>query len=80
MCMCADLRVVCAVGRPPPPLGLPLLPHLKHRDVILPVDLVGWGMEPATLAHVLVQDAAALHVTQAELAQVQFGQSGARVI
>ena len=58
-------------GAPRPPL----LPHLKHRDVILPVDLIGWGVEPATLAHVLVQDAAALHVAQAKLTQVQLGQS-----
>lgn len=50
--------------------------HLEHRDVILPVDLVGRRVKPATLLHVLVEDAAALHVAEAELAQVELGQSG----
>lgn len=33
-------------------------------------------MEPAALLHVLVEDAAALHVAQAELTQVELGKSG----
>lgn len=52
--------------------------HLKHRDVVLPVDLVGRRVEPAALLHVLVEDAAALHVAEAELAQVELRQSGER--
>ena len=47
--------------------------HLKYRDVILPVDLVGRRMEPVALLHVLVEYAATLHVAQAELAQVELG-------
>lgn len=50
-------------------------PHLEYRDVVLPVDLVGRGVEPIALLHVLVEDAATLHVAQAELAQVQLGES-----
>lgn len=50
-------------------------PHLEHRDVILPVDLVGRRVKPRALAHVLVQDAATLHVAQTELAQVQLRKS-----
>lgn len=53
-------------------------PHLEHRDVVLPVDLVGGRVKPRALAHVLVQDAAALHVAQAELTQVQLRKSGRR--
>lgn len=64
-----------------PPLLLLLLTwspgaHLKHGDVVLPVDLVGGRVEPAALLHVLVEDAAALHVAQAELTQVELGKSG----
>lgn len=52
--------------------------HLEHRDVVLPVDLVGGRVEPAALLHVLVEDAATLHVAEAELAQVELRQSGGR--
>lgn len=52
--------------------------HLEHRDVVLSVDLVGGRVEPAALLHVLVEDAAALHVAEAELAQVELRQSGGR--
>lgn len=52
------------------------LSHLKHRDVVLPVDLVGWRVEPGALPHVLEEDAATLHITQAELTQVELRQSG----
>lgn len=37
-------------------------PHLEHRHVVLPVDLVGRRVEPAALSHVLVENASALHV------------------
>lgn len=50
-------------------------PYLEYRDIVLPVDLVGGGVEPIALLHVLVEDAATLHVAQAELAQVQLGES-----
>ena len=46
-------------------------PHLKDGHVVLPVDLVGGRVEPAALPHVLVENAAALHVAQAELTQVE---------
>lgn len=52
------------------------LSHLKHRDVVLPVDLVGWRVEPGALPHVLEEDAATLDVTQAELTQVELRQPG----
>lgn len=45
--------------------------HLIHGDVVLPVDLVGRRVEPLALLHVLVENAAALHVTQAKLTQVE---------
>ena len=53
-------------------------PHLKDGDVVLPVDLVGGRVEPAALPHVLVENAAALHVAQAELTQVQLREPGWR--
>lgn len=42
-------------------------PYFKYRNVILPVNLIGWRVEPVALLHVLVEDAATLHVAQAEL-------------
>lgn len=57
------------------PLSLSLS-HLEHGDTILPVDLIGWRVEPGTLPHVLEEDAATLDVTQAELTQVELRQSG----
>lgn len=57
------------------PAGLDRSPHLKHGDVVFPVDLIGRRVEPAALLHVLVEDAATLHVAQAELAQVQLWKS-----
>lgn len=47
------------------------VPYLKYRHIILPVDLIGRGVEPVALLHVLVEDAATLHVAQAELTQVK---------
>lgn len=58
--LCASVCVVCGWEKVPEP-------HLEHRDVVLSVDLVGGRVKPRALAHVLVQDAAALHVAQAEL-------------
>lgn len=46
-------------------------PHLEHGHVVLPVDLVGRRVEPAALSHVLVENAAALHVAQTELTEVE---------
>lgn len=50
--------------------------HLKHRNIVFPVDLVGRRVKPAALLHVLVEDAAALHVTEAKLTQVELWKSG----
>lgn len=47
--------------------------YLKHRDIVLPVDFVGGWVEPAALLHVLVEDAATLHVAEAKLTQVELG-------
>lgn len=74
-------RVLCAcvcVFSPPShkPHTQVSKPHLEHGDFVLPVDLVGRRVKPRALAHVLIQDAAALHVAQAELAQVQLRKSG----
>lgn len=46
-------------------------PHLEHGHVVLPVDLVGRWVEPVALLHVLVENAAALHVAQTELTEVE---------
>lgn len=46
-------------------------PHLEHGHVVLPVDLVGRRVEPVALLHVLVENAAALHVAQTELTEVE---------
>jgi len=53
--------------------SVPTVPHLVNRDIFLPVDLVSRGVEPVALLHVLVEDAATLHVAQAELTQVELG-------
>lgn len=50
--------------------------HLKHRNLVLAVDLVGRRVKPAALLHVLVEDAAALHVTETKLTQVELWKSG----
>lgn len=47
-------------------------PHLKNGHVVLPVDLVGRWVKPVALAHVLVENATALHVAQTELTEVEF--------
>lgn len=46
-------------------------PHLEHGHVVLPVDLVGRRVKPVALSHVLVENAAALHVAQTELTEVE---------
>ena len=50
--------------------------NFKDREVPLAVDLVGWWMEPVTLGPVTPEDASALHVFEAELAEVEFWQHG----
>lgn len=52
------------------------VPHLKHRNFLFPVDLVSRRVKPAALLHVLVEDTAALHVTETELTQVELWKSG----
>ena len=50
--------------------------HFKHRDVTLPVDLIPGRVSPHTLGRVPPQDRGALHVLQAELADVELGEAG----
>ncbi len=52
-------------------LGGDFFPHLEHGHVVLPVDLVGRRVKPVAFSHVLVENAAALHVAQTELTEVE---------
>ncbi len=50
--------------------------HFKHRQIILPVDFIGWRTEQRTFAGVPQEDLFTLHVLEAELTNEQFGESG----
>ena len=50
--------------------------HLEDGEVLVAIDFVGRRMKPVALGPVALQDSPALHVLEAELAEVELGEHG----